>query len=220
MENLLIPNKIIRSNRKSLSLIINNQGELIVRAPISYKDKQIYNFINKKANWIISKRTNINLNTYKPLTFNSNETIDLLENSFLIKTYDGKRVKQLDNTIFVPIVNSKEKFILFLKKVAKEYITHRVAEIANLFNFKYQSVSISSAKTNWGSCSFQNKIHFTYKLIMCPKYVIDYIIIHELTHTIIKNHSKQFWFAVAKNYPNYKLCEKWLKDNKGIVEII
>lgn len=203
-----------------MSLIINNHGELIVRAPLNYKDNQIFDFINKKAHWIIEKRTNQNIIKYNSLSLINGETIKLLEKDYIIKLQDCKTAKIKDNILIIPNTNSKEKFKLLLKRMAKKYLTTRVAEIAEQYGFKYKSISISSAKTNWGSCSFQNRLHFTYKLLMCPKSVIDYIIIHELTHTTVKNHSKQFWQEVAKFYPNYKVCEKWLKDNKAIVEII
>lgn len=220
MNELLIPNKIIRCKRKSLSLIINNYGELIVRAPIKYKDSQIQEFINKKAHWIIEKRTNQAIIRYNPLLFNEQETITILEKAYSIVLYDGRLVKIKEDNILIPKTNSKDKLKAFLKRTAKKYLADRVAEIAQKFNFKYRSISISSAKTNWGSCSFQNRLHFTYKLLMCPVSVIYYVIIHELVHTQIKNHSKQYWQAVGLICPNYKQYERWLKENKGIVEII
>ncbi|WP_187648529.1 M48 metallopeptidase family protein [Nitrosophilus labii] len=65
----------------------------------------------------------------------------------------------------------------------------------------------------WGSCSSKKNLNFSYRLIMAPKDVIDYVIIHELSHLTYMNHSKYFWTLVSKRCPNYIEYEKWLKDN-------
>lgn len=220
MEELLIPNKIIRTKRKTLSLIINNKGELIVRAPLNCSDSAIFDFINVKATWIIKKRTEYLNAKIMPLTFENDTKITLIGKTYQIKLTDKKTVKIIDDFVYIPKENSKAKFILFLKRSLKKIIEDKIKKINEIYNFKYTSISISSAKTNWGSCSGTNRLHFTYKLMLCPEQVIDYIIIHELVHTIIKNHSKTFWRTVKKIYPYYKECERWLKDNKGIVELI
>ena len=88
------------------------------------------------------------------------------------------------------------------------------------FLCNYSSISINSAKTRWGSCTPSNKLHFTYKLMLCPIPIVDYIIIHELCHTKVKNHSKKFWQLVEYYYPDYITCEKWLKKNRAIIEFI
>lgn len=220
MQDLLTPNKIIRSKRKTLSLIINDKNELIVRAPITCKDGYIFDFINKKASWIIKKRTSNLNNSFEPIKVVDNENIILLGNNYTIKLTNLKTVKIKDNIIFVPTENSKNKLIMFCKRYLKSVINTKIKQINAIYHFNVLSVSISSAKTNWGSCSAVNRLHFTYKLILCPEQVLDYIIVHELVHTQIKNHSKKYWDRVKQIYPNYKQCEKWLKENRTIVNVI
>lgn len=220
MIDLLTPTKIIKSKRKTLSLIINDNNELIVRAPINCKDSYIYNFINKKAKWIIEKRTS-NLNqTFQPIKLINNEKLTLLGKTLTIILTNSKTVKIKDDIIFIPANDSKNRLIKFFKRHLKSIILLKIKQINAIYNFNVLSVSISSAKTNWGSCSSLNRLHFTYKLILCPEQVLDYIIVHELVHTQIKNHSNKFWVRVAQIYPNYKECEKWLKDNRTIVNLI
>lgn len=220
MENLLTPTSITKSNRKTLSLIINNKGELLVRAPIKCKDSDIFDFIKAKADWIIEKRTSTIQNLIKPIDIKTGSNITLLGKTYEIKLDNVKSVKMLENILIVPMQNSKNRLILFLKRTLKRIIENKIKVINETYDFKYNNISISSAKTNWGSCSGTNNLHFTYKLMLCPEQVVDYIIIHELVHTIIKNHSKTYWRNVKKIYPYYKQCEKWLKENKGIVELI
>ena len=191
MNELLIPTQIIKSKRKSISLIIKNNGDFIVRAPLKVSDRDVFKFIQEKSSWIIKKRTDQQLNAIKPLNF-VNSRITLMGNEYSFDFHDKTRVFVKENTIFLPKENSKEKFVLFLKKFSKKYLQERVKLIASLFNFNYSSISISSAKTCWGSCSTGDKLHFTYKLILCPQDVIDYVVLHELSHTKVKNHSAKF----------------------------
>lgn len=220
MQNFLIPTKIIKSKRKSIALIIENNGDFIVRAPIKADEKSIYKFINQKRDWIIKKRVEQLENQPKPFDIKDNAKISILGKEYYINLYENNRVKVADNLIFLPLNNSKEKLISYLKKLAKIVITNECNDNCNKFNFSYASISINSAKTRWGSCSGSDKLHFTYKLMLCPMDVVDYIIVHELCHTKVKNHSNKFWRLVESYYPDYKNCEKWLKQNRAIVEII
>ena len=217
---LLIPTKLVRCKRKSLSLQIKNNGDFIVRAPIKMPDKNIFDFITQKSGWIIKKRTTQLSSEFAPLTFNRSERINIFGVSHQIVLMDKKNIFCQDGIIFVPNVEPKNNLVKYLKKLAKAYITNRVAELAALYNFEYLGISISSAKSCWGSCSYNNKLHFTYKLIMCPKAVIDYIILHELCHTKVKNHSEKFWDLVRACDYDYKTKERWIKENKAIIEVI
>lgn len=219
-QNLLIPTKIIKSKRKSISLIIKNNGDFIVRAPLNCEEKKIFNFIHNKKEWIIKKRIEQMSNSFKKLQFNKDETINILNKQYSIVLTDKTRVKINEDIIEVPKDNSKAKLISFLKAYARKYFNDRAKLIAQLFNFSYSKITISSAKTCWGSCGGNNILHFTYKLIMCPEDVVDYVVLHELCHTKIKNHSKKFWLLVETCNPNYKNHEKWLKKYRGIIDVI
>ena len=220
MEELLIPTKIIKSKRKSISLIIKNNGDFIVRAPLKSTESDIFKFIAMKSKWIILKRIEQQSNSFQPITFEKPEKISLLGKIYDIVLTNTSRVKLLENRIEVPQSNPKEKLIKFLKNYTRKYVTERALLISNLFNLEFSRITISSAKTCWGSCSQNNTLHFTYKLIMCPEDVIDYIVLHELCHTKIKNHSQKFWNLVETCNPNYKTQERWLKKNRGIIEVI
>ena len=219
-QDLLKPTQIIRSKRKSISLIIKHNGDFIIRAPINAKDADIIKFVSQKAEWIISKRKEQLNNKLTPLSFNSDDKLTILGQMYNITYLNVARTKVVNNQIFVPKEKSKEKLITFLKRFAKNYLDDRVLHIASLFDFKYASVSISSAKSCWGSCGPRNRLHFTYKLMLCTEDVVDYVIIHELCHTKVKNHSAKFWDLVRSCCPNYKMFEKWLKKNRAIVELI
>ena len=94
---------------------------------------------------------------------------------------------------------------------ARNVLTQRLAELAEKHNFDYGKVSIRSQKTRWGSCSSQNNISLNQNLLHLPDYLIDYVLLHELTHTRVKNHSSKFWNELEKVCPDAKELRKRLK---------
>ncbi|MHB8292303.1 MAG: M48 family metallopeptidase [bacterium] len=109
--------------------------------------------------------------------------------------------------------NLKLFFENFYKQKAFELISERSKLHSTLNNLHFKRLKLSSAEKRWGSCSFDNSIRINWRLMMAPINIIDYVIIHELSHTIHKNHSKSFWSHVGFIIPDYKISIKWLKDN-------
>ncbi|WRY50327.1 M48 family metallopeptidase [Clostridium intestinale] len=83
--------------------------------------------------------------------------------------------------------------------------------MAEKYNFTVNSVRVKDVKTRWGSCSSKRNINLSYKLIMAPKEVIGYVIVHELCHLKEMNHSEKFWREVSNIIPNYKVYLEHLK---------
>ena len=81
---------------------------------------------------------------------------------------------------------------------AIETLISRLEELAKIYNYKYARVSIRNQKTKWGSCSAKNNISLNINLVRLPDQLRDYVILHELVHTRIKNHSKKFWAELDK----------------------
>ena len=100
------------------------------------------------------------------------------------------------------------------RKEAKNYLPDRVMQLAKKHNFKINSVSIQNAKTRWGSCSHNNNINLSLHLMRLPNYLIDYVILHELVHTKIKNHSSEFWQLLNIVSGNAKKLDREVKDFK------
>jgi predicted metal-dependent hydrolase len=99
------------------------------------------------------------------------------------------------------------------KKQARDYIPKRVEEIARKYWCKYNKIKITSAKTRWWSCTSQKNLNFSFRLILTPVEIIDYVICHELAHLKHMNHSGQFWEEVSRMDENYKKHDNWLKEN-------
>ena len=210
------PNKIIRSKRKTLSLTINENAELIIRAPKRLSVEKIQDFINEKENWINRKKRLIE-NQKKDVTSNHNKLL-YLGNLFPINV-EQNASKELFFTGEEFIANSIEPDALSLsikkwyKNKFKEIALPRVAYFANKHNLMVNQVRIKNQKTMWGSCSSKNNINLNYLLLMAPMGVIDYVIVHELVHTIHRNHSTDFWDSVESIMPEFQEHKRWLKKN-------
>ncbi|WP_154658524.1 M48 family metallopeptidase [Eisenibacter elegans] len=97
------------------------------------------------------------------------------------------------------------------KAQAKAFILPRVAELAQKHGFRYKKVFIRSQRTKWGTCSSLGNLSFNWKLIKAPAFVLDYVILHELAHTEIMDHSPRFWVRVAALDPDYEQATAWLQ---------
>jgi predicted metal-dependent hydrolase len=95
---------------------------------------------------------------------------------------------------------------------AKKYLPKQTQLLANRTNLKFQNISVRNTKTRWGSCSYNNNISLSLHLMRLPNHLIDYVIFHELAHTLVKNHSHEFWNTLESLCPDYKKLDKELKN--------
>lgn len=107
--------------------------------------------------------------------------------------------------------------IAFLKSSADNYIKKRAKEFSEIMELYPKSIKITSAKTRFGSCSGDNRLCFSYILMLYPKEAVDYVIVHELAHIKEHNHSKKFYKLIEKYMPDYKERIKLLKKTPDIV---
>ena len=99
------------------------------------------------------------------------------------------------------------------RKEALDVIEEKASEYAACIHVSFQNVHIKDTKSRWGSCSSRGNLNFSWRLMMAPEPVLDYVVIHELCHLKYMDHSEHFWNLVAEFCPSYKQYRKWLKDN-------
>ena len=214
-----IPAKIIRSRRKSIALVIQPDGELIVRAPKRATRKQINSLIEKHADWIVKKQIQAKETQalFAPHQFLEGESFPFLGEHYPLEFVDSEKPKLVFVNQFQLAKSVEEEaeviFEQWYKKQAREIFTLRVEHYGQKNGFSYQKVKLSSAKRRWGSCSAKGNLNLTWRLVMMPIAIIDYVIVHELCHLRELNHSKRFWANVEEILPDYKTRRKWLKEN-------
>ncbi|NLD31948.1 MAG: M48 family metallopeptidase [Trichococcus flocculiformis] len=217
-----IPYKVIRSDRKSIALVIDNEAYLVIRAPHNTKDKEIADFVDKKRHWIIDKQHQVSVfgEKHSPLLIETGESILYLGDTYTLLRDDVSEIKISSTNILIPENYNKENVVTWMKNEASKLLNERVAKYAGLMGITYESVKMSEAKARWGSCSVKNNLNFAWRLIMCPIAVIDYVVVHELSHVTYKNHGPAFWARVKTVLPHYKEQQDWLKVNRKLMEIV
>lgn len=207
--------RLIRSKRKTLSIQISKEAEVLVRAPINLNRKIIEEFINSKEDWISEKLAVMSEFKDKKMNFALNYGDDVLfrGKEFTITGSNDGTYFYLD-LLYIPFgLNSDEIKSLIIKVYklqAKDILTTKVNSYSKIMNVAPKAVKINSATTRWGSCSGRSSINFSWKLIFAEDEVMDYVVVHELAHIKELNHSENFWNEVKNIIPDYKNRQKEL----------
>ncbi|MFC2026169.1 M48 family metallopeptidase [Chloroflexota bacterium] len=211
--------RIERSRRKTIAILIEEDGSLVIRAPKRTTNAQIKKLVQDKSDWIRKKQDQVKLQYQES---QPKRYVDGEKFLFLGKTYPLTIVKGVEPSLVLNkrfylsapgTKNGEPLFTAWYKKRAREIIPARVELYASKFRLHYERVRITSAKKRWGSCSSAGNLNFSWRLVMAPIPVIDYVVIHELAHLINKNHSKAYWGTVKRMMPDYKQYVIWLKEN-------
>ena len=210
--------KLIRAKRRTIALIVERDGSLTVRAPMRATLRDIEGFILEKTDWIQRSRENMKVIVEMPKKkYLDGETFMFLGTEYELVLVPPQRPALKFDSGFTLSVSVRERgeqaFIKWYKTQALNIFTERVNHYAALHGFIPKQVKVNSAKTRWGSCSANGTINFTWRLVMAPLEVIDYVVLHELAHLRVKNHSPRFWKLVESICPDFKRHRKWLKDN-------
>ena len=214
--------KVVRSDRKSIALVIDNEANLVVRAPRAMRDDSIADFVKRKRRWINEKRKQVDVfgEKHSKVEDQTGESIMYMGNSYAIVQDDVYAVTISGNEILVPQEFSLDDMSAWLKEEAKRIISERALRYASIMGVVPGEIKLSEAKARWGSCSAKNNLNFAWRLVMCPLSVIDYVVVHELSHITYKNHSPAFWARVKTLLPDYEDRQDWLRLNKRIMDII
>lgn len=209
---------------KSIKITVKDPQTVNISLPLNCSYKTAMDFVYDKMNWI---QKNLELFEFKKI----DENHKTKTNNFIVQR----------GIIQKPVIKSQKGIISFiypfekdfysneiqseakkaLKKAlyleAKEYLPKRLNEIAEKFGFKYNKLSLKSHKTRWGSCSYKNNINLNINLMNLEDDFIDYVLIHELAHTVEKNHKENFWKIVNTCMPNAGEIRKKLKKISPVV---
>ncbi|MCQ2618940.1 M48 family metallopeptidase [Helicobacter pylori] len=189
-----IPITIQKSEKiKTLSLNITPSLEVILKMPNSCPQARASAFLKEQEAWL------------KKTLSAMQEKHSLLHSR--LNTYKDKIL------VFDEVKNANDYTLTDLKKILKTYLEQQLPLISQKMQTSYTHFSIRNNAKVLGSCSYHNRLSFALLLICAQKEAIDYVIIHELAHTIHKNHSKNFWRFVQIFCPNYRTLRERLKQN-------
>ncbi len=212
-----------RKRKKTISLQIRDEAQVVISAPYFTNDEEINRFVEEKQNWInktIRKHKEDSLkNTAKE--FNSGEHFFYLGQPYPLEVFfepfENAGVVFWNNCFYLNAKENKDLkkhyFVSWYKNKARDFIHQRVDFFSGMLKLQPENIRITSAESRWGSCSGDNNLAFSFRLIMAPPAVIDYVIVHELAHIKEKNHSPKFWQRVEAVMPEYRKHRRWLRDN-------
>jgi hypothetical protein len=212
-----------RKRKRTISLQITRQSDVVVSAPYFTPACEIKSFIEQKYDWIqksIQKQKDQQVQTGEK-QYISGEYFYYLGTPYPLEVFFQQNLPVglvfWSNRFYLNCANGgvegKRYFIEWYKKRAKDFFSKQVEHLSRLLQLLPRSIRITSAQTRWGSCSPEDGLAFSFRLIMAPPTVIDYVIVHELMHTKEKNHSARFWKLIETALPEYKIHRLWLKEN-------
>lgn len=212
------------SKRKSLGIYATGGDSLEVRAPIGTPVSVIENaLLNNKARLIkmlAHAQKKHEGSTYNEgdefLYFGKNISIHYRELDELLWRLDEPGNKLYINSKYK---NYADSVLRNFYERRATYLHNRCIDLADMHGFEITKISLRWTKSRWGSCSSRGSISLCIALIMAPREIQDYIILHELCHTRHPNHSADFYAELAKYDPLHKEHKRWLKENGYLLRV-
>lgn len=216
--------KLVRSNRRSISIQITPDGQVVVKAPYLMPRFIINRFVAEKSDWINKHLEKMKKITIKRHTgeIRDGDEFMYLGNNYKLKIGNYSEIKVAGALCFPQFLafRIKKELTSWYMERAKTIITERVNYFSEELNVDYKYITYSDTVSKWGSCSHDNRLQFNWRLIMAPVLVLDYVVVHELTHIKEKNHGRNFWKEVEKYKPAYKQYIRWLKEHSHVLHSI
>lgn len=208
-----------------MSIIIERDRSVVVRVPFDTNETLIEQEVQKRKR-LIQKKIDHNQKYPTQRTikeFVTGESLMFLGNYYKLFVIDEAiEGVVFDNKFFIGNEYQRQANQLFKEwyiKEATEILVPKAKAIADKIGVRYNNINILDLKYRWGSCTPKDNIHLNWRLIKAPITVIEYIIVHELTHLLEANHTTEFWNRVAAQLPNYEKAKLWLKENGHELEI-
>lgn len=219
---------MVRARRRSFCITVSQNGKVEVRVPYYASERAAREFVNSKSEWV-EKCLKKHADSFFPPKAESGAEFFIAGRPYTLYFYSGRKPVLSDkNYLFVKIPAAREidvereKSKAFLKSAAEIFLPYaekRTREIADFLGYEYKSVRVGYAKTRWGSCGGDNSIIYSVYLGLLPQELIDYVILHELTHTKVKNHGRDFWLLVCNAMPDAKEKREKLKKYAPFLSI-
>ena len=215
--------EIIRSKRRTIALEITRDARLVVRAPLKVSKQMIAQAVEQKRDWIQEKLNDAKNRDekYPPKRCTPGESFLLLGGKYSLCFDSGAAEIALQNgQLVVPArfqADARHVLTAWYKAQADEVLRQRTDYYAAKAGVQYQSLKITSALSRWGSCSDGGRLCFTWRLVMAPLKMIDYVVVHELSHIGHPDHSKAFWQRVGTLMPDFAPRRAWLRENAALL---
>ena len=218
LEETITIDRLIRSKRRTLALQIDAGGRLIVRAPLHLSRAEIERFVQLRAGWVHKHQQRSRAEVRPDHAYQPGERFLYLGVEYPLEIVAAQRpALQLRDGVFQLSHSAQARaaslFTRWYRSQAREVLSQRAWFHARRVDAQFEKITVSSARTRWGSCSNRRTLSFTWRLVMAPQAAIDYVVVHELAHLQHHGHTRAFWQQVEAWLPNWKAQAAWLKQN-------
>jgi len=207
-------------NRRSIGLRIDERG-LIVNVPLRVSEKWLHSVLQDKADWVVKQLNSWQSRKTTPIFWTEGARIPFRGEEFLLTLTPKSRgaAPQLHGEVLhVPVgveaeaTHIEKAVTLWYRSEALRVFEECVAYFAPLLQVSPREIKLSAARTQWGSCTVQGVVRLNWQLVKMPLHLIDYVVVHELSHLVEMNHSPAFWRVVERACPDYKQCRVELRS--------
>lgn len=187
---------------KSIKISVKPDKSVLVSFPVFCTSKEVMAFVQKNETWIGQQQKKMELRKSR-IDSNSEINTKLHKVIFSLgKKYDVKTKESVVQITAIDFDSDESQnfiediLVQIYRYEAKKLLPPRLTKLAERYGFEFQKVTIRNNKRNWGSCSSKNNISLNLQMMKLPDNLIDYILLHELVHTEIKNHGEKFWIRL------------------------
>lgn len=211
--------------RRSIGLRIDDRG-LTVNAPLRASEKWLHSVLLEKAGWVVDKLDSWQARKAPTIIWANGERIPFRGEEFTLLLTPKKRgvIAQLHGEVLhVPVgVDAEEEAIEkavshWYRSEALQVFRESAEHFAPMMQVSPREIKLSTARTQWGSCTALGVVRLNWQLVKMPLHLIDYVVVHELAHLVEMNHSPAFWRVVESACPEYKQCRAEL-HGYGVAE--
>ncbi len=224
-----IPYTVIRSRRRTADIVVERNGEVIVRAPIGLCDQRLERAIADRELWIHRARAEWEeLNSRRVRReFLSGESFLYLGRTYRLKVVSDpdaqvslRNGRLLISQHLLKRTQSARKALRdFYISRGEEILPARVQHLAKKVGVQPGRVRVKELGYHWASCGARGDLNFHWKTLMAPRTVLDYVIVHELCHLRHRDHSTAFWNEIDKVLPSYRERKQWLRANGASLDV-
>lgn len=216
--------EVIRTNRLRTATIRVVGNKVLVSVPKLLSDVRIRDLLLKKSTWIKKKLIDqAQIPAIKPKEFVNGESFQYLGKNYRLKLLSGAKNEVKLNRGYIEVTTKhsvhatdkiiRKQLVSWYMDLAMTRFKEKTIEYAKQLGVTPKSITVRNYKSRWGSCSIKGDISFNWRVILAPQQIIDYVVVHELSHMIEHNHSPKYWKLVEKILPNYQESRRWLKVN-------
>ncbi len=214
-----------RSKRRSIGLRIDERG-LTVSAPLRASEKWLHSVLLEKAEWVVGKLGSWQSKKGAAIEWRDGAPLPFRGETFVLQLTPYARAAQAQlqgEILLIPVgveadaTRIEKSVTAWYRSEAMRVFEECIAHFAPQLNVMPSALKLSSARTQWGSCTTRGVVRVNWQLVKMPLHLIDYVVVHELAHLREMNHSAAFWKVVESACPDYKQCRKEL-HGYGIAE--